>query len=427
MWPLGPAASLCYADRKTQQEDAVNLPELLAPAGDLEKLRFALDYGADAVYLGGAQFGLRAMAGNFSIRDLGRARELAAARGKKLYLTLNAYLFPKEIPLLKAYLQELRPLELDAYIVADPGVLALVRDHDPDRIVHLSTQANTTNPAAAGFWQAAGVQRINLARELTLEQIRAVRAATDLELEVFVHGALCIAFSGRCLLSTSLTGRSANRGACTHPCRWRYALTEETRPGEFFPMEEDARGTYILNSRDLCLVEHLPALIEAGVDSLKIEGRMKSLYYVAAVTRVYRAALDRYRNDPAGYRFDPAWLEELEKISHRPYGCGFLFGGNDPLVHRTDSRYRRSHDFVAVVREVRRDGFGLVEGRNRFFPGEPLELVGPGMRQAAFRPEEIYTEEGLALTVVHPNGRALLPLPRGARPGDLLRRKKAPT
>jgi putative protease len=399
-------------------------PELLAPAGDLEKLETALAYGADAVYVGGEQFGLRAQAGNFSLAGLGRAREMTRARGKRLYLTLNAYLRPPEMPDLAAYIELLRPIELDAYIVSDPGVLALVRRLDPQRPVHLSTQANTTNAEAARFWQAGGVCRVNLARELTLEEIRTIRAGTDVELEVFVHGALCVAYSGRCLLSAALTGRSANQGACTHPCRWRYSLIEETRPGEHFPVEEDGRGTYIMNSRDLCLVEYLPELLRAGVSSLKIEGRMKSRYYVAAVTRVYRAALDRYLADPAGYVFDPLWREELEKVSHRPYDRGFLFGGGDPLIHRDDSRYRRSFDFVGVVLEVYGDGRSLIGGRNRFFPGETLELIGPAMRQATFRVGAVQGEDGSPLSVVQPNARVVLELPAGAQAGDLLRREK---
>ncbi|HXV19900.1 MAG TPA: U32 family peptidase C-terminal domain-containing protein [Desulfuromonadales bacterium] len=399
-------------------------PELLVPAGDLEKLETALAYGADAVYVGGEKFGLRAQAGNFTLAGLGQAREMTRARGRRLYLTLNAYLRPREMPELAAYLEALRPLELDAYIVADPGVLALVRRLDPQRPIHLSTQANTTNAEAVRFWQTGGVCRVNLARELTLEEIRTIRAETDVDLEVFVHGALCVAYSGRCLLSAALTGRSANQGACTHPCRWRYSLTEETRPGEHFAVEEDGRGTYIMNSRDLCLVEYLPELLRAGVSSLKIEGRMKSRYYVAAVTRVYRAALDRYLADPDGYVFDPLWREELEKVSHRPYDRGFLFGGSDPLVHRDDSRYRRSFDFVGVVLETYGDGRCLIGGRNRFFSGETLELIGPSMRQAIFPVGELQGEEGLPLSVVQPNARVVMALPDGAQAGDLLRREK---
>lgn len=397
-------------------------PELLAPAGDLEKLQTALDYGADAVYAGGEQFGLRAPAGNFTLQDLGRARDITATRGKRLYLTLNAYLRPGEIDALSAYLEALRPLELDAYIISDPGVLALVRHLDPQRPIHLSTQANTTNASAVRFWQQAGVSRVNVARELTLEEIREIKSGSDVELEVFVHGALCVAYSGRCLLSAALTGRSANQGACAHPCRWRYGLMEETRPGEYLPVEEDGRGTYLMNSRDLCLVEYLPALLAAGVGSLKIEGRMKSRYYVAAVTRVYRAALDAFLENPQAFRFDPLWLEELDKVSHRPYGSGFLFGGDDPQIHHRDSRYVRNYEFVGVVQSVAADGTAVVEGRNRFFPGESLELIGPEMRGADFCAGELHSEKGDPVVAGQPNARIVMSLPEGARPGDLLRK-----
>ncbi len=400
----------------------MNRPELLAPAGDLEKLRFAFAYGADAAYLGGEEFGLRAMAGNFSLLELGRARDLAAAAGKKLYLTLNAFVRPAEMGRLEELLRELRPLELDAYIVSDPGVLALVRAVDPDRPLHLSTQANTGNAEAVNFWRAAGVSRVNLARELSLEEIRAIGGKTDMELEVFVHGAMCVALSGRCLLSAALTGRSANRGACTHPCRWRYSLVEETRPEEAFPIEEDARGTYLLNSRDLCLVDHLPELLGAGVRSLKIEGRMKGLYYVAVVTSVYRDALDRYLADPAGFRPDPAWRRELEKVSHRPYGRGFLFADDGAQVSAGRGGYLRGCDFLGVVEEILEVGRGVVEGRNRFFPGEELELIGPGGRRSSFEAGIPFGPEGEAREAVQPNLRVVMPLPPEARPGDLIRR-----
>ncbi|WP_305043508.1 peptidase U32 family protein [Geoalkalibacter sp.] len=394
--------------------------ELLAPAGDLEKLETALRFGADAVYLGTERFGLRALAGNFDLGQLRQARDLCRAQGKKLYLTLNAWLRPQEFPDLAALLEELRPLDFDAYIVGDPGVLATVRQVDAARPLHLSTQANTTNAQGVNFWAAAGVARVNLARELRLEEIRAIRAATACELEVFVHGALCVAYSGRCLLSAALTGREANRGLCAHPCRWRYALMEETRPGEYFPVEEDERGTYVFNSRDLCLVEHLPELVAAGVDSLKIEGRMKSVYYVAAVTRVYRAALDRCLADPRGFALDPEWRAELDKVSHRPYGTGFLFGGEGAGVHAADSAYVRACDFVGVVRE---EGESLVvQGRNRFLPGETLEIIGPAMRTAAFCVNEIRSLEGDSLPAGQPNRLVRLTLPEGTQAGDLLRR-----
>ena len=399
--------------------------ELLAPAGDLEKLHAALDYGADAVYAGGERFGLRAQAGNFSLAELARAGEECRRRGRRLYLTLNAHLRPGEEAALEAYLEALRPLAIDAYIVSDPGVLGLARRCDPQRPLHLSTQASTSNAAALAFWRQAGVARVNLARELSLEEIRALAAdPAGVELEVFVHGAMCVAWSGRCLLSAALTGRSANRGACTQPCRWRYALVEETRPGEYFPLEEDAHGSYLFNSRDLCLLEDLPALLAAGVRSLKIEGRMKSVHYVAAVTRVYRAAIDRWLADPETWSCDPRWREELDKVSHRPYDRGFLGGGRDALVHAGDARYRRRSDFVGVVTQVAA-GRGEVVVKNRFFPGETLELIGPGMRQAQLAVQELQDAAGLELTVAQPNARVRLELPAGACRGDLLRREKA--
>lgn len=399
--------------------------ELLAPAGDLEKLRAAVDYGADAVYAGGEHFGLRAQAGNLDLAALAQGRDYCARHGVRLYLTLNAFLRPGEESRLETFLRELEPLGLDAYIVADPGVLATVRRCDPRRPLHLSTQASTTNAAALGFWAGAGVKRVNLARELSLAEIAALgEAAAGVELEVFVHGAMCVAWSGRCLLSAALTGRSANRGACTQPCRWNYAVVEETRPGEYFPLEEDDRGSYLFNSRDLCLIEELPALAAAGVASVKIEGRMKSVHYVAAVTRVYRAAIDRLQADPAGWQCDPAWLEELDKVSHRPYDKGFVGGGRVALVHPGDVRYRRRCDFLGVVEAVEASGQGMVAVRNRFFPGEQLEVIGPGMRQARWSLAALSDPEGVILAVAQPNARVRLDLPAGCRPGDLLRREK---
>jgi U32 family peptidase len=402
----------------------VKSAELLAPAGDLEKLESALYFGADAVYLGGAHFGLRAQANNFTLAELRQGVDLCRAAGKRLYLTLNAFLRPEEYPGLEAYLEELRPLDIDAYIVADAGVLATVRRVDPRRPLHLSTQANTTSAAAVNFWGGQGVTRVNLARELTLADLAAIRNETTLELEIFVHGAMCIAYSGRCLLSAALTGRSANRGACTQPCRWRYALVEETRPGEFFPVGEDERGTYLLNSRDLRLLDLLPALLGAGMDSLKIEGRMKSRYYVAAVTRVYRAALDRYLAEGESFQLDSAWLAELDRVSHRPYDHGLVHGGPDAKVHPGDSHYLRSDDFVGVVLERRGDE-ALVQGRNRFYPGEELEVIGPAMRQQRFRAETIAATEPEPVEVVQPNSLVRMALPGWVRPGDLLRRTRA--
>ena len=394
--------------------------ELLAPAGDLDKLKTAIRFGADAVYLAGDNFGLRARAGNFNIEQLREARRLTTETGVKVYLTLNASLRAAEFEALEGLLEELKPLNLDAYIVADAGVLATVRRVDPQRVIHMSTQANTCNPAAGGFWLQAGASRINLARELSLENISAFQSVPQLELEAFVHGAMCVAHSGRCLISTALVGRSANRGDCAQPCRWNYNLVEEKRPGQPMAVEEDERGTYLFNSRDLCLVEHLGALADAGVSSFKIEGRMKGIYYVAVVTDVYRQVIDRLL---AGDRqVDTRWRQELDSVSHRPYDTGFLFGNDDPKIHAADTHYQRTHDFVGLVC---RDEDGLyIEGRNRFFPGDELELIGPQMRRAAITVAGLRDLKDLPLSAAQPNSRVRLDnLPEWVAAGDMLRHK----
>lgn len=395
-------------------------PELLMPAGDLPKLKTAIRFGADAVYLGTGDFGLRAHAGNFDLEQLRTARELCRAAGVAIYLTLNASLRPAEFATLKVLLEELKPLDLDAYIIADPGVLMTIRQVDPQRPIHVSTQANSCNPQTAEFWRHNGASRINLARELTLEDIRGFAGQTQLELECFVHGAMCVAHSGRCLLSAALLERSANRGDCAQPCRWNYTLVEETRPGQSFAIEEDSRGSYIMNSRDLCLVDQLPQLMAAGVHSFKVEGRMKSLYYVATAARIYRDAIDRLSVDPLDV--DPRWRQELEKVSHRPYDSGFLLGTDDAKIHASDTHYIRTHDFVGFVR---RDASGLwVEGRNRFLSGDEVELLGPQMRQEKFTVQEILSLHGEPLAAGQPNSQLRLQLPAWADEGDLLRLKR---
>jgi len=394
--------------------------ELLVPAGDFDKLKTAVRFGADAVYLAGENFGLRARAGNFNLETLREARLLTAAAGVKIYLTLNASLRGGEFDALEGLLEELKSLDLDAYIVADAGVFATVRRVDPQRVLHLSTQANTCNPAAGEFWLQAGARRINLARELTLENIAGFGRVPTLELEAFVHGAMCVAYSGRCLISTALVGRSANRGDCAQPCRWNYSLVEEQRPGEPMAVEEDERGTYLFNSRDLCLVEHMGALADAGVSSFKIEGRMKGIYYVAVATDVYRQALDRLM--AGDQQVDPRWREELNTVSHRPYDTGFLFGSADSKIHAADTHYQRSHDFVGLIC---RDEHGLyVEGRNRFLPGDELELIGPQMKRSLIRISVISDLKGLEVPAAQPNLKVRIDnLPDWAEAGDMLRRK----
>ncbi len=395
-------------------------PELLLPAGDMQKLKTAIRFGADAVYLGTTDFGLRAHAGNFDIEQLRMARQLTSEAGVDLFLTLNASLRPSEFQNLTDTLEELKPLNLDAYIISDPGVLATIKQIDPKRSIHLSTQSNSCNPQTAEFWRNNGVDRINLARELSFEDICGFAGNTTIGLECFVHGAMCVAHSGRCLLSTALIGRSANRGDCAQPCRWNYDLVEETRPGESFGIEEDYRGTYIMNSRDLCLIDQLPELMSAGIDSFKVEGRMKSLYYVATVARVYRDAIDRLWNDPDDT--DPSWREELEKVSHRPYDTGFLFGNEDAKIHATDTHYIRTHDYVGFVRE---DEKGLwVEGKNRFLLGDEIELIGPKLRQQKIQVDEIQSLTGELLPAGQPNSKLRLKLPDWAEAGDMLRLEK---
>ena len=361
-------------------------PELLAPAGNMEKLKMAILYGADAVYLGGEAYGLRAQGGNFSWEELTEAARFAHERGKKIYVTVNVYPRNDELSALPEYLRFLRDAGTDAILVSDLGVFSIARETVPELPVHISTQANTVNYAATNAWARLGAERVVLAREASLAEIREIRRRSDVELEMFVHGAMCISYSGRCLMSNYFTGRDANRGNCAQACRWRYALMEETRPGQYFPVEEDARGTYIFNSKDLCLMPYLAEVIESGVDSLKIEGRMKSVHYVASVTKAYRMAIDAYCEAPEEFAVDPAWLEELEKVSHRAYTDGFFHGGppEDAQIYGSSS-YTQTSDFVGLALDYdAATGFALVEQRNHMRIGEEIEIFQPkgeGWRQ----------------------------------------------
>jgi len=401
----------------------VKKPELLAPAGNMEKLKVAIRYGADAVYLGGKAFGLRNLADNFTLEELREAVDYAHRHGVKVYLTLNAYPGNDGIDRLAGYLEELAEIPFDAYIAADPGVIDLIRELAPGRDIHLSTQANTTNWRSVRFWEKAGITRVNLAREMPLEEIRETAARTGIELETFVHGAMCISYSGRCLLSSAMTGRDANQGECTQPCRWNYAIVEETRPGEYFPIHEDESGSYIFNSKDLCLIEYLPELVESGVHSLKIEGRMKGIFYAASVIRIYRAALDSYCADPDNYRLKPEWLEELSKVSHRGYTTGFLLGKPRDVDHEYWSRYLRSYEFVALV-EGQTPAGTLLGVRNRLRVGDQLELIGQGADFASFTLERMTDENGEPLDVAHANQRIVIPGIPEACQFDLVRREK---
>ena len=412
------------SQKVTMAFEPMKKPELLAPAGNMEKLRIAIHYGADAVYLGGKSFGLRNLADNFTTTELMEAVAYAHDRQVKAYLTVNSYPDNAELPSIRHFLDEVSGIPFDACIAADPGVMDMIREFSPEREIHLSTQANTTNWQSALFWQKQGIKRINLAREMSLDAMREVREKVEIELEAFVHGAMCISYSGRCLLSSVMTGRSANRGECAHPCRWSYSLVEETRPGEYFPVLEDGTGTFIFNSKDLCLLQYLPELVGSGIDSLKIEGRMKGINYCASVVRVYREALDRFCDDPVNYRCRPEWLEELCKISHRGYTTGFFLGPPRDIDHEYHSRYTRSHDFVGIVEESSTDGTAVVGVKNRLETGETLEFVSRGMVVYNYLLGEMSDEKGEFLRVANPNQRVRVKVPFKTAVFDLVRREK---
>ena len=365
-------------------------PELLSPAGDLERLRMALLYGADAVYLAGRQFGMRSSTVSFSDEDLRTAVTLAHEKNVKIYVTVNTLPREGELAALPEYLEFLQDAGADALIIADLGVLELAKRYAPKPGKHVSTQLGVINSATACALYELGADTVVLARETPLEDIRRIRANTpkELRLEAFVHGAMCVSFSGRCLLSNYLTGRDANRGQCAQPCRWKYHLVEETRPGQYYEITEDG-GTYIMNSRDLRMIEHIPELLDAGIESFKLEGRMKSAYYTAVVTNAYRHAIDQAL---AGEPLDPLWVRETERCSHRPYTTGFYY--DEPGQHYAEASYFSTAEIAAVVRDCENDGMALLTQRNKFSTGDPLELLLPEGAPVAFTAGELFNEEG---------------------------------
>jgi len=403
--------------------------ELLIPAGSPEVLKIAVLYGADAVYLGGEAFGLRAKAKNFTNRELGEGIAFAHARGVKVYVTANIIAHNDDLPGVEAYFKELKEIGPDALIISDPGVFAIARRILPEMDIHISTQANNTNYGTYLFWHSLGAKRVVAARELSLRELRQIRdhIPEDMEIESFVHGSMCISYSGRCLLSNFLTGRDANQGACTHPCRWNYSLMEETRPGEYFPVMENERGTYIFNSRDLCMIEHIPEMIEAGIDSFKIEGRMKTALYVATVARTYRRAIDDYQKDPALYRANMEWYRtEIGKCTFREYTTGFYFGKPGPDAQIYDnSTYVKNYTYLGTVEEVRADKWCRIEQKNKFSVGETIEVMKPDGRNIEAVVRAITDEEGAALESA-PHPRQILYVDPGARtePFDILRRRE---
>lgn len=354
-------------------------PELLAPAGNLEKLKTAISFGADAVYLGGSRLNLRAFADNFSNEDLAEGLEYAHSRGKKVYVTVNVFPHNDDLVGLEEYLKELYSLGVDALIVSDPGIISMARETVPELELHLSTQANTVNWKAAEFWYKQGVKRIVLAREMTMEEAREIknRVPEGCEIEAFVHGSMCMSYSGRCVISNYMTGRDSNRGECAQPCRYKYYITEEKRPGEYFPIVEDNRGTYLLNSKDMCMIEHIPDLVESGIDSFKIEGRMKSSFYVACVLKSYRQAIDAYFEAPEKYEVKQEWIDNVLKASHRKYFTGFYYNDPDRQIFENSS-YIRDYDIVGIVRgfEVS-TGTAVVEQRNKVFDGDLVDVLSP--------------------------------------------------
>ena len=400
-------------------------PELLAPAGNMEKLKMALLYGADAVYLGGKAFGLRAFGGNFTNEELQEAVDFAHKLGKKIYVTVNIFPHNSDIAKLPAYLTFLNEIKVDAILVADLGVFTLAKEYAPDVELHISTQANNTNWAAVNAWAELGASRVVLAREMSLEEIKEIREKCSVELEMFVHGAMCISYSGRCLMSNYLTGRDANRGSCAQPCRWNYALVEEKRPGQYFPVLEDERGTYIFNSKDMCLLPYLPDVIASGVDSLKIEGRMKSVHYAASVVKAYREAIDSYFAAPEQFEVKQEWVEELDKVSHRAYTTGFYYGRptEKDQIYGTSS-YTQTSDFVGLVLDYdEKTGFATVEQRNNMKVGQEIEIFQPhlaGYRQIL---QEMYNDEGEAIQVApHPQQIVKIRMDRPVEPYGILRR-----
>lgn len=370
--------------------------ELLAPAGNLEKLKVAALYGADAVYCGGFSFGLREGADNFSYQDLKEGAEFLHERGKQLYITVNMIPHNEDLEGLPEYLHQLEEVGVDALIISDPGVLKIIREEGIDIPLHLSTQANAVNYASVAFWQDLGMERIILARELSKEEIKEIRKNTDISLEMFIHGAMCISYSGRCLLSNYFVNRDANKGQCAHSCRWKYHLVEEERPGEYYPVFEDENGTHIMNSKDLCLIEHIPEVINTGVDSLKIEGRMKGMHYVSCVVSTYRKAIDSYYEDPKNYEFKDKWLKDLRKVSHRGYTKGFfLHPPTEEDQNYESSAYTRTYDFMGVVRDFdNENNEALIEVRHKFFKGDVIEILKHNGEVKTETLDYIINEEG---------------------------------
>ncbi len=406
--------------------DALKKPELLAPAGNFEKLEIAVHYGADAVYLAGKDFSLRNLSGNFTDRELEQAIHYARKHSVKVYLACNIYSRNDEQGDIETFLENVGKINPHAVIISDPGIIMKARQIIPHIDIHLSTQANTTNYNAVEFWAQSGIKRVNLARELSLEEIKTITSCTHIETETFVHGAMCISYSGRCLLSNFLSGRDSNRGLCSHPCRWNYAVVEEFRPNDFLPVSEDSRGTYIFNSKDMCLIDHIPELIRAGISSLKIEGRMKGINYLGSVVKTYRCAIDSFMANPEKYIVRPEWHSELYQVYHRPYCTGFYFGHPDDVSKNSLNNHNehegKIHSFIGKIIERRSETLYLIEIRNKMIPGDQIEILSPkGSAQKAFV-ASLTNENGEVIDNAKPNTRVIANIPLTVYPNDIVRK-----
>ncbi len=407
---------------------AMKKPELLVPASSLEVLKTAVRYGADAVYIGGEVFGLRAKAKNFSLEEMAEGVEFAHEHGVKVYVTANILAHNADIEPVKVYFNDLKKVKPDALIISDPAIFTIAKEVLPEMELHISTQANNTNYGTYNFWYNLGAKRVVSARELSIKEISEIRKniPKDMEIETFVHGAMCISYSGRCLLSSFMTGRDANKGACTHPCRWKYAVVEENRPGEYMPIEENERGTYIFNSKDLCMIDHIPELVEAGIDSFKIEGRMKTALYVATVARTYRMAIDDYFENPDKYRENiPKYRKLISQCTYRQYTTGFFFGKPDETTQIYDANvYERDYVYLGIVGDETAPLEYSLEQKNKFYTGQKIEVMKPDGRDIEVEVVAIKDEEGNEMeSCPHPKQKLIINLGMELNKGDILRMK----